>query len=194
MSEYTPDMSVRTPIFTAFPEIFSCASAGLAAPATTLRAAQADTADTNPNLMNASYDLDLEIFMQHVLLVFQLVPGNFGHDAAVLDDVHPIGERRGEVKILLDEDDGVALLLELADDLAELLHDDRRQALGDLVEEEEPRAGAEDARHGQHLLLAAGEAHAGALAPLAQVREHRVQLLDGHAARRDARRQHEVLL
>ena len=58
-----------------------------------------------------------------------------------------------------------------------------RQALGDLVEQQQPRAGAQDARHGQHLLLAARQPRALAAGALAQVGEHRVDLLDAHAAR-----------
>ena len=46
------------------------------------------------------------------------------------------------------------------------------------------RAGAQDARDRQHLLLAAGQPHAGARAALLQVREHRVDLVDAHAAAR----------
>ena len=41
------------------------------------------------------------------------------------------------------------------DHLADLLDDHRRQAFGDLVQQQDVGAGAQDARHGQHLLLAA---------------------------------------
>ena len=44
----------------------------------------------------------------------------------------------------------------------DLLDDDRREAFGRLVEQQEPRAGAQDAADRQHLLLAAGQL--GALA------------------------------
>ena len=59
-------------------------------------------------------------------------------DATVLYDVIAVGDRRGEAKILLDQEYGEALLLEQDDGLADLLNDDRRQALGGLVEEQEP--------------------------------------------------------
>jgi hypothetical protein len=58
------------------------------------------------------------------------------------------------------------LLLELADHFAQLLHDHRRQAFGDLVEQQQLGAGAQDARHRQHLLLAAGQGVALAVAAL----------------------------
>ena len=45
---------------------------------------------------------------------------------------------------------------------ADLLDDDRREPLGRLVEQQQLRAGAQDAADRQHLLLAAGQL--GALA------------------------------
>jgi len=75
---------------------------------------------------------------------------------AVLHHVVPVGDGRGEPEVLLDEKDREALALEAADRLADLLDDDRRQPLGRLVEQEQPRAGAQDASDREHLLLAAG--------------------------------------
>src|SRR5262249_3517046 len=68
-----------------------------------------------------------------------------------------VGNRRSEAKSLLDQEDGEALMLEHADGLADLLDDDRGKTLGRLVEEKEPRARAQDATDGEHLLLAAGK-------------------------------------
>src|SRR6186713_369825 len=48
-------------------------------------------------------------------------------DLAMLHDQEAIGERCREAEVLLDHDDGVALLAQAANHLAELLHDDRRQ-------------------------------------------------------------------
>ena len=70
--------------------------------------------------------------------------------ATVLHDEETVGERRGEAEILLDHDNRIAALAQIAHDLAELLHDHRRQALGNLVEQEQARAGAQDARDGEH--------------------------------------------
>src|ERR1700681_4266326 len=58
-------------------------------------------------------------------------------DAAMLDDVMPVGNRRGKPEILLDQKDGEPFGLQRADDGADLLHDDRRQTLGRLVEQQE---------------------------------------------------------
>ena len=55
-------------------------------------------------------------------------------------------------------------------------------------------AGAQDAGDRQHLLLAARQLGAGARAPLLEVGEQLVDLLDAHAALGDHGRQHQVLL
>src|SRR5262249_57277210 len=44
-----------------------------------------------------------------------------------------------------------------ADGVGDLLDDDRGKPVGRMVEEKEPRAGAQDAADGEHLLLAAGK-------------------------------------
>ena len=78
--------------------------------------------------------------------------------------------------------------------LADLADDDRRQALGRLVEHQEPRAGAQDARDRQHLLLAARQLAAAAGEPLGEIGKQREDALERQpAGRRDARRQQQVL-
>jgi len=64
--------------------------------------------------------------------------------------------------VLLDQEYGGALAVEIADDLENLLHDDGRQAERRLVQEEQARSRHEGAADGQHLLLTAAE-RAGAL-------------------------------
>ncbi len=105
-----------------------------------------------------------------------------------------VGQWRGEAEVLLHQDDGQAALLELDQHLAELLHDDRRQAFGDLVEQQQVGTGAQDARHGQHLLLAAGEPRTLAEAALVKVGKHLVELVQAHAAAAHRGRQQQVLL
>ncbi len=115
--------------------------------------------------------------------------------AAVLHDVVAVGDGRGEAEILLDQQDGEALLLQRADGLADLLDDDGRQPLGRLVEQQQPRAGAQDAADRQHLLLAAGEL--GALAgaePLLQIGEQLEDAFERQPARPDHRRQQQIFL
>jgi len=72
--------------------------------------------------------------------------------------------------------------------------DHRGKPLGDLVEQQQARADAQDPGHGQHLLLAAGQARTLALPPFQKVREHAVDRLVGHAAGTDLREQRQVLL
>src|SRR5207302_6006011 len=90
-------------------------------------------------------------------------------DPAIFHHVVAIRNRRCEAKILLDQEDGEALSFEGADGLADLLDDDRRQPLGRLVEQEQARAGAQDAADREHLLLAAGELGALARQPVLEV-------------------------
>src|SRR5512145_754235 len=115
-------------------------------------------------------------------------------DAAVLDDVVAVGDLLREAEILLDEQNGEAFLLELGDGAPDLIDDHRREALGRLVQQEQARAGAQDAADGEHLLLAAGELGALASQPLAQVGEEPEDLVHAQAARRNLRRQEQVLL
>ena len=130
------------------------------------------------------------------LPIFCLDVGRGDHvdDAAVLHDVVAVGDGGGEMEVLLDQQDGEAAALELADDLADALHDHRRQPLGRLVEQQQVGAGAQDAADRQHLLLAARQLGALAAPPLLQVGKELVDLGQAHAARLDHRRQQQVLL
>src|ERR1700741_1653547 len=98
-------------------------------------------------------------------------------DPSMFHDVVPVGHRLGEAEILLDQQDGKPLALEGVDGAADLLDDDRGEALGRLVEQQQPRAGAQDAADREHLLLAARELRALARAEA---------LLEGGEKREDA--------
>ena len=115
-------------------------------------------------------------------------------DAPMLHHVKAVGQARGEAEILLDHHDREAALAQADDGARQGVHDDRRQAFGDLVEQQQLGARAQDARHGQHLLLAARQAHARAGAAFAQVGEQAVDLVERHAAWRHFRRQQQVFL
>src|SRR5258706_11260703 len=67
-----------------------------------------------------------------------------------------VGDARGKTKILLDQEDGKPFRLESRDGVADLLHDHRGEALGRLVEQQQPRPGAQNAADREHLLLAIG--------------------------------------
>ncbi len=91
------------------------------------------------------------------------------HDLSVREDAAAIGDRQRELDVLLDEHDAAAALVGvLTHDGEQALHDHRRQAEAELVEEEELGMPGERPPDGQHLLLAAGEQAAAPVAQLGQ--------------------------
>src|SRR4029077_9035432 len=99
-----------------------------------------------------------------------------------------------EMEILLDQENGESLRLEHSDRASDLLDDDRGQSFGRLVEQQQPRAGAQDAADRQHLLLAAGEFHALAREPVAPIWEQLEDAIEPEPAGADLPRQQEILL
>src|SRR5271165_2933384 len=135
-----------------------------------------------------------QCLMQLVHPSSELGVGEGVDDFSVLHEEEAIGKSRGEAEVLFDQEDGEAVALELGDGAADLLDDDRSQALGRLVEHEKARAGAQDPGDRQHLLLAARELAAAARKPLAQVGEERIDALGAHApGPGDLGRQEQVL-
>src|SRR5262249_11522653 len=110
-----------------------------------------------PAAVVAAKESHAQIVVKFVEIGFELGIGELVDDAAIFHHVVAIRNRRSEAKILLDQKDGEALLLEHADGLADLLDDDRGKTLGRLVEQEEAGAGTQNAADGEHLLLAAGK-------------------------------------
>src|SRR5947207_8472345 len=69
-----------------------------------------------------------------------------------------MGEPQRMECILLDQKHRQALAgIQIANDLEYLLHDERRQSEGGLIEEQQAGARHQSAGYGQHLLLAAGK-------------------------------------
>src|SRR6516162_4575092 len=101
-------------------------------------------------------------FVQPVHAPGKLRIGEGVDDPTMLHDEETVGQSRGEAEILLDEQDREALALELGNGAADLLDDDWRETFRRFVEHQEPRAGAQDPRDRQHLLLAAAELAAAA--------------------------------
>src|SRR5271157_823167 len=145
-------MSLRTPSLMTSPEIWAMAGAVSARTAATAIIAI---------FMCIPFSSNPEILVQLVEVLGEILVADHVDDAAVLDDVVAIGEGRREVKVLLDEKDRKALLLQGADD--------RAKALGRLVEQQQGGAGAQDPADRQHLLLAAGQLGALAAPPLLEV-------------------------
>src|SRR4051812_4374698 len=92
-------------------------------------------------------------------------------------------DRRRETEVLLDQEDGEALLLKRADSFSDLIDDDGRQSLGRFVEQKQARARSQDAADREHLLLAAGQLGALAAEALGNIREQRENIGARQAAR-----------
>src|ERR1700757_320322 len=132
-------MSLRTPILTTSPEI--------SAEAVVVSARVAAT----PNMMTSLIEFPLfvarmtdrtlmsqftgssshaEIVVQLVHVLRKIIVADHVDDAAVLDNIMAVGERCGEMEILLDQEDREPLFLQPADHPANLLHDYRGEAFG----------------------------------------------------------------
>src|SRR6266851_3435283 len=101
--------------------------------------------------------LDPEIAVLQAAVLGQLVGRAGPHHAALLDDVVAVGQPDERADILVDHQDGLALALEAPEARPDLLADQRCQAFGGLVEDQELGIGHQRAADRQHLLLAAGE-------------------------------------
>ena len=85
---------------------------------------------------------------------------------AVVDDVDAVRERQRRREILLDQHDGLAGGRELAAGLHQIAHDDRREPLERLVQQDDLRIADQRAGDREHLLLAARQVGAAAAAAL----------------------------
>ena len=96
-------------------------------------------------------------------------------DATVDHDRDLFGYRSRDADILLnDEDTDFTLFAEADQNFLDLLHNHRRESLGRLVHNEEPRVEKQRARNREHLLLAAGELIATIGSPFRKARERLV--------------------
>ena len=105
-------------------------------------------------------------------------------DDAVVEHIGVVGDFEAHARILLDQQHRNALGLRICcDDAEHLAHDQRRQPLRRLVENQE--LGIEQQRAGdrQHFLLAAGKLTAAIELALGEAREQLVDALDGPRAR-----------
>src|SRR4051794_1553766 len=186
-------MSLSTPILTAS---WACAAphskAAASAASTDLRCITNSPFCSFP--MPATRQLNPEVLVQLFEVRVQFRVGEAFDNPAVFHDVITVRDRRGETEILLDQEDGKALLLERANGAADLLDDQRREPVGRLVEQQHTRAGAQDAPDCQHLLLSARGLGALAAQPLLEIGKQRKDFFSGEPARFHDRRQIEVLL
>ena len=95
------------------------------------------------------------------VFVSDLAGGALVDDAASVEDVDVVGEVEGPVEVLLDEEEGGALLGDVGEELEDAVHDEGGESDGGFVDEDQAGAGDVGADQGQHLLLSAGEAAGG---------------------------------
>src|SRR5258707_3238290 len=105
------------------------------------RATTAAAANSAPNFIS-DLPSDSEILVQLADIRLERVVGDHVDDLPVLDHIMAVRQRRGKAKVLLHQEDGEALLLQRADQGADLLHHDRGQSPGPLVPPQEHFAGA----------------------------------------------------
>jgi hypothetical protein len=102
------------------------------------------------------------------------------HDASAADDDRSVGEAADDIEVLLDEQDRHDLG-RLGERIGDLGDDLRREALGGLVDEQEPVVVEQRSRDRDHLLLSAGQCAGELIAPRDEVGE---QLRDEVPSRR----------
>ena len=94
--------------------------------------------------------------------------------ASAFEHICPVRDLQGLLRVLLDEQDRRALLVDFGDRREDRVDQELREAHRRLVEEQQLRARHERSAHGEHLLLAAGERAAGPACGAPQSREERV--------------------
>ncbi len=108
----------------------------------------------------------------------EVLSGAGEDDLADFHDVAVVGQGERGLGVLLDEQDGGALGLELLDGGHDFLHHDRGEAHAGLVEHEQFRLGHQCSSHGEHLLFTAGEGAGGLLVAFSEDGEEVVGALD----------------
>ena len=95
-----------------------------------------------------------------------------GHDdGTCLQDIGPVRDLQRHLGVLLHQQNGHAGLIHIVDDAEYLLHQQRRQAHGGLVQQQHLGFAHQRAANGQHLLLTAGKRSGNLPAALLQTRQ-----------------------
>src|SRR5258708_24027286 len=100
------------------------------------------------------------------------------HHAPFLQHGMAIGYLAQRSYVLVDDKDGQAFRFQLRDRAVDLRADERCEALGGLVEDQQARIGHQRAADGEHLLLAAGELVAVVAMAGLELREERIYALE----------------
>src|SRR5258708_25666570 len=98
--------------------------------------------------------------------------------ASFFQHVMTVGYLAQRSDVLVDDKDGKSFRFQLRDRAVDLGADERREAFGGLVEDQEARVGHQRAADGEHLLLAAGELVAVVAMAGLELREERIYALE----------------
>src|SRR2546421_7601243 len=116
-------------------------------------AAKSSAARANP-VRGAAVPLDSEICLLDVGAFQQRRGGSFLDDAAGFEHVASVRHRQCLGRVLLDQQDGGALLIDVADDVEDLVDQDGGEAQRGLVEQQDTGSRHQAASDREHLLLA----------------------------------------
>ena len=101
--------------------------------------------------------MSAQISRRHIGIVGDLGARSVERDDAAFQHIGIVGDLQGGLRVLLDQQDRGALLLKVADDPEDLLHEQRSQSHARLVQQQQARRSHQGTAKGQHLLLAAGQ-------------------------------------
>src|SRR5271165_7629150 len=93
---------------------------------------------------SVTFESDSQKLAKHPHLRGQLGLFKLAHNPAMFHDIEAIRQWGGETKILLGQNHGETPRFEAADHLAELLDDHGRETFGNLIQQQQPRTGAQD--------------------------------------------------
>src|SRR5215510_14078388 len=131
-----------------------------------------------PKRIDAASSADSKIARLDLLVGEELRGAGGMDDLAAAQDMGAIRHGEGEREVLLHEEDGEPLALELADHPPHLAHEERGQPFRGLVQEEQVGVAHESPPDGQHLLLAPRELVGPVAAAVAQPGEELVHPLE----------------
>src|SRR5882762_11427814 len=114
-----------------------------------------------------------EIALLHVGVRGELGRGAAPHHAPLLEHVVAIGDSAERPYVLVDDQEREPLRFQLRDRAIDFMADERREALGRFVENEQTGIRHQRPADGEHLLLAARELVAVVRLALAELREKR---------------------
>ncbi|EEQ61657.1 hypothetical protein CBFG_05369 [Clostridiales bacterium 1_7_47FAA] len=125
------------------------------------------------------YPLFAQVCLLHLVVIHQFFCIAAERNVPCLKHIRLIRNGQGLLGILLHQEHGSAVPVNLLDDIKYLIHIDRGKAHGRLIHDNHPGMAHKRPSHGKHLLLAAGQGSCGLVLTLLQAREAAVHHLKG---------------